>query len=158
MREYFFRNLRVLNRYLQMSDTKWLLLSSILVGAVTGFTAYIFNLLIHLCNSLFFDKSASLFVSLGLGRWAHYGVIVVPIIGGLLVGLITHFWSHPETKGHGVPEVMYAVARREGKIHPSVAVTKSIVSAITIGSGGSVGKEGPIVQIGSALGLSLIHI
>jgi CIC family chloride channel protein len=57
-----------------------------------------------------------------------------------------------EAKGHGVPEVMLAVAQRGGRIRPAVAVVKALASALCIGSGGSVGREGPIVQIGSALG------
>ena len=61
--------------------------------------------------------------------------------------------SRREARGHGVPEVMLAVAERGGRIRPQVAVVKSLASALCIGSGGSVGREGPIVQIGSALGL-----
>ena len=78
-------------------------------------------------------------------------VVVAPAVGGLLYGpLIARF--APEARGHGVPEVMLAVAERGGRISPKVAVVKSLASAICIGSGGSVGREGPIVQIGSALG------
>ena len=58
----------------------------------------------------------------------------------------------PEARGHGVPEVMFAVARRGGRIAPQVAAVKALASALCIGGGGSVGREGPIVQIGSALG------
>jgi chloride channel protein, CIC family len=60
-----------------------------------------------------------------------------------------------EARGHGVPEVMYAVAERGGRIRPQVAAVKALASAICIGGGGSVGREGPIVQIGSALGSGL---
>jgi len=84
----------------------------------------------------------------GLGIWF---LALVPIVGGLLYGpLVDRFAS--EARGHGVPEVMYAVARRGGRIRPVVAVVKALASALCIGSGGSVGREGPIVQIGSALG------
>jgi CIC family chloride channel protein len=68
-----------------------------------------------------------------------------------LVGPLVYFLAR-EAKGHGVPEVMEAVALRGGRIRPVVAVVKSLASSITIGSGGSVGREGPIVQIGSAIG------
>jgi CIC family chloride channel protein len=78
-------------------------------------------------------------------------VIFVPAIGGLLVGLLVYFFAR-EAKGHGVPEVMEAVALRGGRIRPRVAVVKSLASSLTIGSGGSAGREGPIVQIGSAIG------
>ncbi len=84
----------------------------------------------------------------GLGIWF---VLIVPVIGGLLYGpLVSRF--APEARGHGVPEVMYAVNRLGGRMRPQVPVVKSLASALCIGSGGSVGREGPIVQIGSALG------
>ncbi len=84
----------------------------------------------------------------GLGIWF---VLLVPVIGGLIYGpLVSRF--APEARGHGVPEVMYAVSRQGGRMRPQVPVVKSLASAVCIGSGGSVGREGPIVQIGSALG------
>jgi chloride channel protein, CIC family len=86
---------------------------------------------------------------LGLGFF-----VLIPAIGGLLYGpLIARF--APEARGHGVPEVMIAVADGGGRIRPQVSVVKAIASALCIGTGGSVGREGPIVQIGSALGSSL---
>ncbi len=84
----------------------------------------------------------------GLGIWF---VVLAPVVGGLIYGpLVSRF--APEARGHGVPEVMYAVNRLGGRMRPQVPVVKSLASAICIGSGGSVGREGPIVQIGSALG------
>ncbi|MGI8413083.1 MAG: chloride channel protein [Solirubrobacteraceae bacterium] len=84
----------------------------------------------------------------GLGMWF---VLITPVIGGLIYGpLVARF--APEARGHGVPEVMLAVNRLGGRMRPQVPAVKSIASAICIGSGGSVGREGPIVQIGSALG------
>ena len=87
----------------------------------------------------------------GLGRWF---VIGVPVVAGLLYGPLVHFFAR-EARGHGVPEVMYAVARKGGRIPPQVAAVKALASALCIGGGGSVGREGPIVQIGSALGSTL---
>jgi len=87
----------------------------------------------------------------GLGR---YFVIVAPVVAGLLYGPLVYFFAK-EARGHGVPEVMYAVARRGGRIAPQVAAVKALASALCIGGGGSVGREGPIVQIGSALGSTL---
>ena len=78
-------------------------------------------------------------------------VVPLPALGGLIYGPLIYFFAR-EAKGHGVPEVMLAVAQRGGRIRPVVAVVKSLASALCIGSGGSVGREGPIVQIGSALG------
>src|ERR1039458_1082591 len=84
----------------------------------------------------------------GLGIWF---VVLAPVIGGLIYGpLVARF--APEARGHGVPEVMLAVNRLGGRIRPQVPIVKSLASAICIGSGGSVGREGPIVQIGSAIG------
>ena len=85
---------------------------------------------------------------LGLGGWF---VIAAPVVGGLIYGpLVSRF--APEARGHGVPEVMFAVNRMGGRMRPQVPIVKSLASALCIGSGGSVGREGPIVQIGSALG------
>jgi len=84
----------------------------------------------------------------GLGIWF---VVLAPVVGGLLYGPLIRVFAR-EARGHGVPEVMYAVSAEGGRIRPRVAVVKSLASALCIGSGGSVGREGPIVQIGSALG------
>ena len=82
---------------------------------------------------------------LGLGFY-----LVIPILGGLVYGPLVYRWAR-EARGHGVPEVMVAVAEGGGKIRPRVAIVKALASALTIGTGGSVGREGPIVQIGAAL-------
>lgn len=86
-----------------------------------------------------------------LGPWF---VLLAPALGGLIYGPLVDRFAR-EARGHGVPEVMLAVAQRNGRIRPQVAVIKSLASALCIGSGGSVGREGPIVQIGSALGSSI---
>ena len=83
-----------------------------------------------------------------LGPWF---VVIAPVVAGLLYGPLVHLFAR-EARGHGVPEVMYAVARRGGRIPPQVAAVKALASALCIGGGGSVGREGPIVQIGSAVG------
>jgi CIC family chloride channel protein len=81
-------------------------------------------------------------------------VILVPVVGALAVTfLVRHF--APEAKGHGVPEVMDAIYYNKGVIRPVVAAVKSLASALSIGSGGSVGREGPIIQIGSSFGSTL---
>ncbi len=84
----------------------------------------------------------------GMGLWF---VVLAPVLGGLIYGpLVARF--APEARGHGVPEVMLAVSRLGGRMRAQVPIVKSLASALCIGSGGSVGREGPIVQIGSALG------
>ncbi len=86
-----------------------------------------------------------------LGR---FFIVLVPVVGGLIYGpLVARF--APEARGHGVPEVMYAINKRAGRIPARVALIKALASAITIGAGGSVGREGPIVQIGSAMGSTI---
>ena len=87
----------------------------------------------------------------GLGRWF---VLFTPVVAGLLYGPLVYRFAR-EARGHGVPEVMYAVAEGGGRIRPQVALVKALASALCIGGGGSVGREGPIVQIGSALGSGL---
>lgn len=86
-----------------------------------------------------------------LGGWI---LVLAPVVGGLIYGPLVERFAR-EARGHGVPEVMLAVAEHGGRIRPQVAVVKSLASALCIGSGGSVGREGPIVQIGSALGSAL---
>lgn len=86
---------------------------------------------------------------LGLGFF-----IVIPVAGGLVYGPLIYRYAR-EARGHGVPEVMVAVAENGGRIRPQVSVVKAVASALCIGAGGSVGREGPIVQIGSALASSL---
>jgi CIC family chloride channel protein len=117
-----------------------------LVGIAAGLGAVAFRWLISSFQSLFFDGGEQVFGALG-----RYYIIIIPAIGGLLVGLIIHFFAR-EAKGHGVPEVMAAVAAKGGRIRPRVSVIKAVASSICIGSGGSVGREGPIVQIGSSIG------
>lgn len=78
-------------------------------------------------------------------------VVLAPAVGGLVVGPVIHRWAR-EARGHGVPEVMEAVALRGGFIRPRLVLIKTLASAVTIGTGGSVGREGPIVHIGSGIG------
>lgn len=131
---------------------------ALVVGVGAGFGAIGFRVLIQSFTMLFSghaDYSAAGHASHpwvpGLGAWF---VILAPALGGLLYGALVHRFAR-EARGHGVPEVMLAVAERGGRIRPRVAVVKALASALCIGSGGSVGREGPIVQIGSALGSSL---
>lgn len=121
------------------------LLLAAITGLGAGLGAVVFRKLITGFDHLFFDVIGGALAFLGPSH-----VIVLPAIGGLLVGPIVYLFAR-EAKGHGVPEVMLAVARQGGRIRFRVAVVKALASSICIGSGGSVGREGPIVQIGSAL-------
>ncbi len=132
-----------------------LVVLALVVGAGAGAGAVAFRYLILGFTRLFTGHDdyagaghASYGGHPGVGFWF---VVFVPVAGGLLYGPLIHLFAR-EARGHGVPEVMLAVAERGGRIRPQVAVVKSLASALCIGSGGSVGREGPIVQIGSALG------
>jgi CIC family chloride channel protein len=83
-----------------------------------------------------------------------YARIAIPAVGGLIVGPLVWFFAR-EARGHGVPEVMKAVALKGGVIRPRLVAIKALASALSIGTGGSVGREGPIIQIGSAFGSSV---
>jgi CIC family chloride channel protein len=122
---------------------------ALLVGLAAGGGAIVFRHLISAFDWVFFNRLGDALSPLGDQR-----VILLPVLGGLLVGPIIYFLAR-EAKGHGVPEVMLAVETQGGRIRPRVAVVKSVASALCIGSGGSVGREGPIVQIGSAVGSTI---
>src|SRR5271156_4666116 len=124
------------------------------LGVVTGIGAVLFRDLIGLIHNLLFTGHASLHYDANVftapAPWGPL-VILVPVLGAIGVTfLVTNF--APEAKGHGVPEVMDAIYYKGGVIRPIVALVKSLASAIAIGSGASVGREGPIIQIGSAIG------
>lgn len=140
------------------SSNAGLLALAVVVGAGAGGGAIVFRWLIKTFTQLFTGHAD--YAGLGpvsnpqfpaLGRWF---VLMTPVVAGLLYGPLVHYFAR-EARGHGVPEVMFAVARRGGRIPPQVAAVKALASALTIGGGGSVGREGPIVQIGSALGSTL---
>jgi CIC family chloride channel protein len=127
---------------------------AVLVGVGSGLGAVVFRYLI----------SAFTWLATGHGQFGQQGhvgsshlpwlglgfFVVIPVIGGLIYGPLIYRFAR-EARGHGVPEVMIAVAENGGRIRPQVSVVKALASALCIGVGGSVGREGPIVQIGSAL-------
>lgn len=134
-----------------------LCLLAVIVGLVTGVGAVFFRALIGLIHNIAFlgifstSYDANQFTP--PSPWGAL-VILVPVLGGLIVTfLVTNF--APEARGHGVPEVMDAIYYQEGKIRPIVAAIKSLASAVSIGTGAAVGREGPIIQIGASLGSSL---
>ncbi len=134
-----------------------LALIAVLVGVIGGFGAVAFRALIALFHNLFFLGKFSLVYKANIhtppSPWGPF-VILVPVLGAAGVSfMITHF--APEAKGHGVPEVMDSIYYNRGIIRPVVAAVKAFASALSIGSGGSVGREGPIVQIGSTFGSTL---
>jgi len=126
-----------------------LLVLAAIVGGATGLAAVLFIRLIALIHHLAYFNFAGLLPWLG-----RFWFVIIPTLGALAGGpIIFHFAS--EAKGHGVPEVMQAMILNGGRIRPRVAVAKIVASALCIGSGGSAGREGPIVQVGSTLASTL---
>ncbi len=121
------------------------------IGLVAGVIAYALYKLIGLFTNLFFfHRWSTTFTSVGsnhLGAW----VILVPVIGGLVVGVMAKYGTS-KIKGHGIPEAMEAVLTNRSRIEPRVALLKPISAAIAIGTGGPFGAEGPIIQTGGAIG------
>ena len=130
------------------------------LGVLTGLGAVLFRFLIGFIHNLLFaghvvvHYDANVFTA--PSPWGAL-VILVPVLGAVAVTFLVNNFA-PEAKGHGVPEVMDAIYYKGGVIRPVVALVKSLASAIAIGSGSSVGREGPIIQIGSALGSTLGQI
>lgn len=142
------RSARLLDRW-QPAERVVLVLTAMIVGTGAGVGAVAFRWLIETITKFSFGAVPSALAFLG-----RYYVVLIPAAGGLVVGPLIYFFAR-EAKGHGVPEVMEAVALRGGRIRPVVGLVKALASSICIGTGGSVGREGPIVQIGSAWGSTL---
>ena len=121
------------------------------IGLIGGLVAYVLYKLIGLFTNLFFfHRWSTAFTSVGqhhLGAW----VILVPVIGGLVVGVMAKYGTS-KIRGHGIPEAMEAVLTNRSRIEPRVALLKPISAAIAIGTGGPFGAEGPIIQTGGAIG------
>jgi chloride channel protein, CIC family len=127
------------------------------LGIATGLGAVIFRDLIGFIHNLMFlglprvRYDANIFMP--PSPWGA-AIILVPVIGAVVVTFLVSNFA-PEARGHGVPEVMDAIYYNGGRIRPIVAVVKSLASAVAIGTGAAIGREGPIIQIGSAVGSTL---
>jgi CIC family chloride channel protein len=145
----------------------FMVLVAIGCGLAGASAAVVFRLMIRLAQAVFFSGAEGLAELIDQGWIAEagdplgiasalpwYWRLAIPALGGAVVGPLIYFFAR-EAKGHGVPEVMVAVALRGGVIRARIVAIKALASAISIGSGGSVGREGPIVQIASALGSSI---
>jgi CIC family chloride channel protein len=137
-----------ITKFLYKHDELFMLFLSIIIGVLAGYGNLIFRFLIELFQKVIFGSSneAMLYI---LETQPFYKILLAPAVGGLLVGLLGLLFK--SAKGHGVPDVLKAVILGK-KVPPFVAIIKTISSSITIGSGGSAGREGPIIQIGAALG------
>jgi len=134
---------------LRLDENTVILIIASIIGIIGGFGAVGFRALIGLIQTIAIGGHSNIVETVSALPW--YMKIILPSVGGLIVGPLIYFFGR-ETKGHGVPEVIEAVALKGGRIRPRVMFLKTFVSAVTIGTGGSVGREGPIVQIGSSVG------
>ncbi|WP_457629975.1 chloride channel protein [Oceanithermus sp.] len=152
---------------LRLNKTSRILILSIVVGVVAGGGAIFFNWLLDLCKELFMTGLAG-YTPPGLPKeggelvekWSPYSRLLFPVIttiGGLLAGWLV-FTFAPEAEGHGTDAVLKAYHHAGGHIRARVPVIKTIASSLTIGSGGSGGREGPIAQIGAGFGSILSHL
>jgi CIC family chloride channel protein len=136
-------------RRLGLGEDGFLLLLAVVIGMITGAAAVGFHELINFIRDLLYNSNHTgpefLYGSRGL-----YLLILFPTLGGLAVGLISRYVFRTR-EGHGVVDVVESVVRSSGFQTPSIAIEKILTSAMTIGSGGSAGAEGPIVQIGAAI-------
>jgi CIC family chloride channel protein len=144
----FTENRGKLKKFLNEHDDLYMVSIAVLIGVLAGYGNLLFRFLIGFFQNLFYGTKSEYVLEV-LQNTPFYKIVLIPALGGLLVGLISI--SFKFAKGHGVPDVMKAIALSR-TISPSIAIIKSVSSAITLGSGGSAGREGPIVQIGAAIG------
>lgn len=140
-----------INRFLIGKDPNLLFLGC-LIGMLSGFGSVFFRWLIISLKEMFFYGRFEILSLAPSVPW--YLLPFIPMAGGLIIGPLSYFFP-TEAKGHGVPEVMHAVALKNGVIKPRTMILRTFASAICIGSGGSAGREGPIVQIGSSIGSAI---
>lgn len=131
-----------------MTEHTFVLIVAVIIGFLGGYGAVLIQYSIKLFQRLFWQAEFNLDTVTSI---AWYWKLLIPTFGGIVVGLVIRYVSS-EAKGHGVPEVMESIALRNGIIRARVVLAKLFSSAIYIASGGSVGREGPVIQIGSAVG------
>ncbi|MDA4134786.1 MAG: chloride channel protein [Thaumarchaeota archaeon] len=130
----------------------FVLLLAAIAGVAGGVGAVVFRLMINAIQTLFFSD---LLPYVTIFAWRlNLGIILLPALGAAIIAPVVYHLA-PETRGTGIPEIMDAYTEKQGRIRTRVAILKIVVSAITIGSGGSAGREGPITQIGGASGSAI---
>ena len=150
----WFKQMKILSGSSEFSDHIRLTLTAVLLGFLAGMASVGFKALIGFFRD-FFWAAPSIIESAVQRPW--FLIILIPAVGGLLVGPLVRYGA-PEAKGHGVPEILESLVLRGGRIKPQVVAVKALASSICIGSGGSVGREGPIVQMSSAIASTLARI
>jgi len=135
------------------SDVRLLRIAAIAagIGAFSTLAAHVLLMLIRFFTNLFFYQTVSLAELSPAGHTLGAWVIAVPVIGGLVIGLIARFGTE-QIRGHGIPEAIEAILFKNSAMSPKVAVLKPLASGIAIGSGGPFGAEGPIIMTGGAIG------
>lgn len=128
----------------------WAVLIACLISVIAKALVYLINLVTNISFYGTFSFSEASPAGHSLGLW----VIIVPVIGGLIVGLMALYGSKA-IRGHGIPEAMEQILTNQSKIKPTITYLKPISSAISIGTGGPFGAEGPIIATGGALGSTL---
>ncbi len=144
--------LNTLTARLKTNEYFFMSILAIMVGLLGGYGSVLIRYSITFVQDVLYGSGQDFLQIAKDFTW--YQKLLLPALGGLVVGPIIYFGAK-EAKGHGVPEVMEAMAIRGGHIRPRVSAVKIIASAISIGSGGSVGREGPMVQVGAALGSTI---
>lgn len=147
-------------------SSKYIIILASLVGVISGLGAFVFYFLLELSTKFFLAGLGGFNPPIAGGEAEvvkinfHPSMVPLPIVvalGGLLSGLIVYTFS-PEAEGHGTDSVIHAFHKARGIIRARVPIVKTIASAITIGSGGSAGREGPITQIGAGFGSILAEV
>ncbi len=132
-------------------------LLAVVIGALAAFVAQALLRLIGLFTNLFFfHRWSDAFTSPAAHALGYY-VVLVPVAGGLIIGFMARYGSE-RIRGHGIPEALEAILIRGSRIEPRVALLKPISSAISIGSGGPFGAEGPIIMTGGAFGSMIAQL
>ncbi len=146
------RRLGAVGGFLRTPENTVTLAVAAVIGILAGLGAVVLRALIIAFQKAGYGLASPTVAYLASLPW--YLKLLIPTVGGLGVGFIVRYFA-PEAKGHGVPEVMEAVAVKGGMIRKRVSVAKAVASALSIASGGSTGREGPIIQIGAAIGSTL---
>ncbi len=151
------------DRFKELGDfttTKRLLpisFAAIGIGVICAFVALVLLKLISIFTNLFFYHRFSTVMVSPASNHLGYGVILVPVIGALIIGLMARYGSD-RIRGHGIPEAIEAILINGSKVDAKVALLKPLSSAVSIGSGGPFGAEGPIIMTGGAVGSLIAQI
>ncbi|MFH2201688.1 MAG: chloride channel protein [Elusimicrobiota bacterium] len=146
---------RDLRPMLAPSETKFLVALAVLIGLLTGGFTYLFDGFIHRIFHFAFGMNTLQLAELPL--YSRWKILFLPALGGLIVGPLVKYVS-PDSKGEGVPNVLKAMHHQGGRLRGRVALLKALCSALSIGTGGSAGREGPVVLIGASIGSRLAQM